>query len=62
MKSRTVYPVEGHFLIDVPAVEHECTEMRCVASGAFTDKPPPKAAKAKTEAPQEAGPSDSSKE
>ena len=35
-----VYPVDGRYLSDVPHVEHECTDPRCVASGAFTDKPP----------------------
>lgn len=39
-KTRTVWPVEGHYLNDVPAVEHECSDPRCVDSGAFTDKPP----------------------
>ena len=58
MKSRTVYPVEGVFLVDVPHVEHECTDARCTDSGAFTDKPPPRAA-AKSQAPDEPGPSDS---
>ena len=62
MKARTVWPVEGFFLVDVPAVEHECTDARCTDSGAFTEKPPPKAASAKTEAPQNAGPSDSKTE
>ena len=36
----TVYPVEGRYLNDVPAVEHECDDPFCVESGAFTtDKP-----------------------
>jgi hypothetical protein len=43
MKARTVYPVDGVFLNDVPHVEHECTDARCTASGAFTEKPPAKA-------------------
>jgi hypothetical protein len=38
--SKRVYPVEGRFLIDVPHVEHDCDDKRCLASGAFTDKPP----------------------
>jgi hypothetical protein len=63
MKKRTVYPVEGRWLNGVPAVEHECTDPLCVESGAFTDKPPPRAAKqASTETPQDAGSSDSSEE
>lgn len=62
MKARTVYPVPGYFLQDVPAVEHECDDPRCVESGAFTDKPPGKAASADTKAPQKAGPSDSTTE
>jgi hypothetical protein len=60
-KSRTVYPVEGVFLNDVPHVEHECTDARCVESGAFTEKPPPKAAKTTT-TPASAGVLDSKAE
>ena len=59
MKARTVYPVEGHYLNDIPAVEHECSDPRCVDSGAFTDKPPPKKAAAKNEDPASAGSLDS---
>jgi len=40
MKARTVYPVDGVYLNDVPATPHECTDARCTESGAFTDKPP----------------------
>lgn len=43
---RKVYPVEGRYLSDVPHVEHDCTDPRCVASGAFTTKPPEKSAPA----------------
>jgi hypothetical protein len=57
-KSHRVYPVEGRFLIDVPHVEHDCDDPRCVESGAFTDKSPAKAA-AKSEAPENPGPLDS---
>ena len=61
-----VYPVPGFFLADQPAVEHDCTEKRCVESGAFTrdkPKPPPiQAVQADTEAPEIPGPSDSSEE
>lgn len=60
MKSRRVYPVEGRFLRDVPHVEHDCTDKDCVESGAFTEEPPPRAAKsAKPEEPADAGSSDS---
>ena len=45
MKSVHVYPVEGVFLSDVPHVEHDCTDPRCVETGAFTTETPPKAAK-----------------
>jgi hypothetical protein len=38
-----VYPVEGRYLLDVPHVEHDCTDPRCVESGAFTVDPPKKA-------------------
>lgn len=58
--SKRVYPVEGRFLQTQPAVEHECSDDFCVESGAFTDKPPPRAkASATTEAPETPGPSDS---
>lgn len=57
MPSKTVYPVEGRYLRDVPHVEHECDDPQCVASGAFTDQPPAKA-DAK-QGPAHAGPSDS---
>jgi hypothetical protein len=60
--SKRVYPVEGRFLIDVPHVEHDCDDKNCLASGAFTDKPPPKAAAAKTEGPAETGGSSDSKD
>jgi hypothetical protein len=39
-KTRTVYPVEGVYLADVPHVEHDCTDPRCVESGAFTTTKP----------------------
>ena len=61
MKARTVYPVEGRYLTDQPAVEHECDHKDCVASGAFTEDPPSKVA-AKTKGPADAGPSDSTTE
>lgn len=35
-----VYPVEGRYLRDVPAVEHDCDDPFCVESGAFTEKKP----------------------
>jgi hypothetical protein len=35
-----VYPVPGRYRLDVPHVEHDCTDPACVESGAFTDKPP----------------------
>jgi hypothetical protein len=54
--SKRVYPVEGRFLMDVPHVEHDCDDKNCLASGAFTDKPP---SKASTKAPDKPGPSDS---
>ena len=59
--SKTVYPVEGHFLMNVPAVEHECDHKpRCVDTGAFTSKrPPPDKADKQTEGPADAGPLDS---
>ena len=52
-----VYPVEGRYLNDVPAVEHDCEDDFCIDSGAFTTKPPPKAVK--TEDPADAGSPDS---
>lgn len=58
-KSRHVYPVEGRYLNGVPHEEHDCDDPFCVESGAFTDKPPPKRAAAKTEEPADAGSSDS---
>lgn len=58
-KTVRVFPNPGVFLNDVPHVEHDCTDPRCVKSGAFTEDPPPKAVAAKTEAPHKAGPSDS---
>jgi hypothetical protein len=59
-KKRMIYPVEGRYLNGVPHVEHECDDAFCVESGAFTEKPPPRAAKpSKTESPPEGGPSDS---
>ena len=57
--SKHVYPVEGVYLRDVPHVEHDCTDPLCLKSGAFTEDPPPRAAKTPTKAPQDAGPSDS---
>ena len=60
--SETVYPVEGHFLMNVPALEHECDDPFCVKSGAFTTekpKPPPKAADKPQGPVEETGPSDS---
>jgi hypothetical protein len=59
--SKHVYPVEGRYLVDVPAVEHDCDHKDCVKSGAFTEDPPPKAAKPKS-GPATAGPSDSKTE
>jgi hypothetical protein len=38
-----VWPVEGRYLNDVPAVAHDCDDPFCVESGAFTTKRPPKA-------------------
>jgi hypothetical protein len=35
-----VYPVEGRFLVDQPHIEHDCTDPRCLESGAFTEAPP----------------------
>ena len=61
-KSRKVYPVEGHYLNGVPHEEHDCNDPFCVESGAFTEQPPPKAAKPSTEAPEQPGPSDSPEE
>ena len=58
--SKQVYPVEGVYLSDVPHVEHDCDDPNCLASGAFTEEPPPKAAKHKGPAP--AGPFDSKAE
>jgi hypothetical protein len=55
--SKRVYPVEGRYLNGVPHVEHDCDDKNCLASGAFTDKPPPKATS--TKAPDKPGPSDS---
>lgn len=55
-----VYPVPGAFLMDVPAVAHECTDKRCVDSGAFTTKKPPGAAEpANPEDPPSGGSPDS---
>lgn len=64
MKRRTVYPVEGMFLQDVPAVSHLCDDPRCVDSGAFTtDKPPGGSEPAETPEPTEqVGSSDSVEE
>lgn len=58
-KSRRVYPVEGRWLNDVAHVPHDCTDKRCVESGAFTDRAPELPA---TESPPDGGPSDSAKE
>ena len=61
--SRVVYPVDGVYLNGVPHVEHDCTDKRCVESGAFTTQPPPKAGKAKTTEPtKQVGSSDSKSE
>ena len=57
--SKHVYPVEGHYLNGVPHVEHDCDDPDCLASGAFTEDPPPKAKASKTAGPASAGPSDS---
>lgn len=57
--AKTVFPVAGLFLMDVPHVAHECTDPRCLKSGAFTEDPPPKAADIPTKGPAKAGPSDS---
>lgn len=56
-----VYPVEGHFLMSVPAVEHDCDDPFCVESGAFTTKKPkpPAEADKPTGPVEETGPSDS---
>ena len=56
--SKRVYPVEGRYINDVPAVEHECDDPNCVKSGAFTTDPPPKSTTS-PKAPQDAGPLDS---
>ena len=49
-KPAHVYPNPGVYLNDVPHVEHDCTDPRCIESGAFTDKPPkPKADKPATD-------------
>ena len=60
---KTVVPVEGFFLADVPAVEQEVSDERArelVASGAFVEKPPPRAAKSSsTETRQDGGSPDS---
>jgi hypothetical protein len=55
--SKRVYPVPDVYLNGVPHVEHDCDHKDCVKSGAFTEDPPPKAAK--TKGPADAGPSDS---
>ncbi len=55
-----VYPVDGLYLSDVPAVEHECDDERCLETGAFTKtKPKPQAADDQTEIPASAGVLDS---
>lgn len=67
---KTVYPVAGHWIHDVPHVEQEVSDERAahlVASGAFTDKaprkakhePPPDGAPADTEPTEQVGSSDS---
>jgi len=57
---KRVYPVEGRYLNGVPAVEHDCDDKLCLASGAFTEDPPPKAGKSKTTEPtKQVGSSDS---
>ena len=56
MAKRTVYPVAGRYLSDVPHVAHDCTDARCVESGAFTpDPPPPDAADTTNQDPADAG-------
>jgi hypothetical protein len=45
----------------VPHVEHDSEDKYSVASGAFTEDPPPKAA-SKTKDPADAGSSDSTEE
>ena len=57
--TKKVYPVAGRYLLDVPHVAHECSDPRCVESGAFTHDPPPKVADIPTKGPANAGPSDS---
>lgn len=55
-----VYPVAGLYLNDVPAVEHDCTDKRCLETGAFTTQPPPPDGAASTDKdPADAGSSDS---
>ena len=50
MKAVHVYPVPDVWLNDVPHIEHECTDPRCVESGAFTTtKPEPAPAEPDTE-------------
>ena len=60
--SKHVYPIEGRWLNGVPAVEHDCDDPNCIKSGAFTEDPPPKAAKTKTQGPASAGSLDSKSE
>lgn len=56
--TKRVYPVEGRWLSDVPAVEHDCDDDRCVETGAFTTTPPPKAKAASKSDPAGAGSTD----
>lgn len=58
---KTVYPVDGAYLNDVPAMEQEVSNERAaelIASGAFTDQPPPKSAQP-DQTPPDGGVSDS---
>lgn len=61
--TKRVYPVPGFWLNDVPAVEHDCDEPRCVESGAFTTKrPPPETPATDIQDPPDGGSSDSIEE
>lgn len=57
-----VYPVAGRYLSDVPHVEHDCTDPRCVETGAFTPDPPPAVASTQPEDPPDGGSLDSAEE
>lgn len=59
---KTIYPVHGHFLMWMPMVEQEVSDKHAealIATGAFTDKPPPEATDNQTEDPADAGSLDS---